>query len=393
MKNMTASSLLNKTSVTLVFAAFLSGCSWFDDDDESMTEPAELVDFEEEIEIDTKWSRSIGDGQGDKFNRLELAIDGDRIYAAEIDGDVYALEVERGKEQWEAELDVELTGGVGVGGGLVLVGSSAGVVIALEQANGAELWRKQLTGEVLAPPAANDDIVIAQTFDGRLYGLDHATGEQVWVYDSSLPRLTLRGTSRPIIDGNTVYTGFANGKLVALEVSTGVLQWEARVAPPTGQSDIDRVVDVDAPAYILGNSVYAISYQGRITAFDRRSGKPKWFQEASSYNALSEGFSNLYYSHSNGDVVALDLQSGTERWRETQFSYRELGAPTVFSGYLAVADFEGYVHFLSQVDGHVVARERVDSDGARAQMLSQGGVLFVLGNSGKLRAYEVESDS
>ena len=380
----------NKTTLLILLSALATGCSWFEDDEESFYEPADLVDFDEQVELDTKWSRSIGDGQGDKFNRLELALDDGNIYIAEVDGDVYSLEIERGKEQWEAELDVTLTGGVGVGDSLAVVGTVKGVVIALDKNTGAKLWSSQLTGEVLAPPAVADNVVVAQTFDGRLYGLDSTSGEQVWVYDSTLPRLTLRGTSRPIINGDTVYSGFANGKLVALDVNTGVLKWEARVAPATGQSEIDRVVDVDSPAFILGSTIYGISYQGRVTAFDLRSGAPKWFQPASSFNAFSEGFSNLYYSHSDGDVVAIDLKSGTERWRQTQFSFRELGAPTAFSSYVAVADFEGYIHLLSQVDGTVVGREHIGSDGVRAQMLSRSGVLYVYGNSGKLKAYEIE---
>jgi outer membrane protein assembly factor BamB len=380
----------NRATLLVLVSAFVTGCSWFGDDEENFYEPVELVDFDEQVELNTKWSRSIGDGQGGKFNRLELALDDDRIFIAEVGGDVYSLDVERGKEQWESELDETLTGGVGVGKSLVVVGTVKGVVIALDKNTGATLWSKQLTGEVLAAPAVDDNVVIAQTFDGRLYGLDSLSGDQLWVYDSSLPRLTLRGTSRPVIDGETVYSGFANGKLVALDITTGVLKWEARVAPATGQSEIDRVVDVDSPVFILGSTIYGISYQGRVTAFDLRSGKPKWFQAASSFNALSEGFSNLYYSHSDGDVVAIDLKSGTERWRQTQFGYRELSPPTSFSSYVAVADFEGYIHLLSQVDGTVAGREHIGSDGVRAQMISQSGVLYVYGNSGKLKAYEID---
>ncbi|MFT6310940.1 MAG: outer membrane protein assembly factor BamB [Porticoccus sp.] len=390
MRKLCGLGLANKTTLLIFLSALATGCSWFEGDEESFYEPADLVDFDEQVELDTKWSRSVGDGQGDKFNRLELALDDERIYVAEVDGDVYSFEIERGKEQWEAELDATLTGGVGVGESLLVVGTVKGVVIALDKNTGAKLWTKQLTGEILAPPAVVDEVVIAQTFNGRLYGLNAANGEQLWVYDSTLPRLTLRGTSRPVVDGDTVYTGFASGKLVALDVNTGVLQWEARVAPATGQSEIDRVVDVDSPAFILNNTIYAVSYQGRVTAFDLRSGKPKWFQAASSYNAFSEGFSNLYYSHSDGDVVAIDLKSGAERWRQTEFSFRELGAPTAFSSYVAVADFEGYIHLLSQVDGSVSGREKIGSDGVRAQMLSQSGVLYVYGNSGKLKAYEIE---
>lgn len=55
--------------------------------------------------------------------------------------------------------------------------------------------------------------------------------------------------------------------------------------------------------------------------------------------------------------------------------------------YIAVTDFEGYVHLLSQIDGRIVGRTRADSDGVRAAMVSGAGLLYVYGNSGKLTAY------
>ncbi len=58
----------------------------------------------------------------------------------------------------------------------------------------------------------------------------------------------------------------------------------------------------------------------------------------------------------------------------------------MFSSYVAVGDFEGYLHLLSQVDGRFVGRVRIDSDGLRARPLVVGDWLYVYGNSGKLVA-------
>ncbi|MDP5071309.1 MAG: hypothetical protein NWQ45_10460 [Congregibacter sp.] len=63
------------------------------------------------------------------------------------------------------------------------------------------------------------------------------------------------------------------------------------------------------------------------------------------------------------------------------------------SSYLAVEDFEGYLHLISQVDGEFVARIRPDKNGARADMLSDGNVLYVYTNGGKLIAYDIRPRS
>jgi outer membrane protein assembly factor BamB len=77
------------------------------------------------------------------------------------------------------------------------------------------------------------------------------------------------------------------------------------------------------------------------------------------------------------------------RWEQPALGFRELSRPTPVSSYLAVTDYQGYLHILSQVDGEFVGRTRVDGDGARADMLADGNVLYVYGNSGKLVAYEI----
>ena len=43
------------------------------------------------------------------------------------------------------------------------------------------------------------------------------------------------------------------------------------------------------------------------------------------------------------------------------------------------------------LNGEIVGRVKTDGDGVRADMLSDGNVLYVFGNGGKLAAYEVTS--
>ena len=53
---------------------------------------------------------------------------------------------------------------------------------------------------------------------------------------------------------------------------------------------------------------------------------------------------------------------------------------------VVVADYQGYVHFMAQSDGSLVARRKVDGKGVRSNMVAKGDKLYVYGNSGKLVA-------
>ena len=68
----------------------------------------------------------------------------------------------------------------------------------------------------------------------------------------------MRGTSAPVFDQGVLYTGFANGKVVALRGENGEPIWEQRVMLPEGRSELDRIVDVDARVLLDGGAMYAL---------------------------------------------------------------------------------------------------------------------------------------
>ena len=352
-------------------------------------QPAELKDVAEEVRLDKQWSRSIGDGQGDSHYRLQPAVDAGTVFAASADGVVGAFRLEGGEKLWKVDLDIALSGGVGAGDDLVVVGTSDGVVIALKAADGSEAWRSQVAGEVLSPPAVDGGVVVVQGFDGRVVAFDASSGARRWDYDSSMPALSLHSMSTPRIESGVVFAGFANGRVAAISAENGVPYWEIRVALPQGKSEIERLVDVGG-IVVDGNMLYAVSYQGNAMAMDISAGAGRWRQPLSSSETPVLAGSTLFVSEGRGKVVALSAESGEPRWENADLANRQLTAPAVLGGYVAVGDFEGYLHLLSVTDGHLAGRKRVDSDGLRAPLLAHDNYLITYANSGDLVVYSLE---
>ncbi|MCY1399252.1 Outer membrane protein assembly factor BamB [compost metagenome] len=351
--------------------------------------PAELTDFTEEVRLEKQWSRSVGDGQGDLYNLLEPAVDGSVIYAASAEGRVMAIQRESGDVLWKQDLDLPVSGGVGVGHGMVLIGTLRGDVIALDETSGEQKWRTRVTSEVLSAPATDGDVVVVQTQDDKLIAFDAASGNRRWIYESSVPVLTLRGTGAPLIAGRLALAGLASGKVIAVDVQRGLPVWEQRVAVPQGRSELERVVDIDGGLTLVDNILYVASYQGRAAALDVSTGRVLWQREASSYAGVAEGFGNVYVSEASGTVEGLDSRGASSLWRNESLARRQLSAPAILSSNVVVGDVEGYVHLLSQVDGRFVGREKVDGDGVRVRPLVVGNWMYVFGNSGDLVAYTI----
>ena len=198
----------------------LSACGLFGDDDEEL-EPAELIDFETKVPIKKLWSAKLG---GDaEFLRVALRPvgDGNRIYAASFDGKVSAFDPDTGKQVWRNKLDMTLSSGPGVGDDVVVVVGADGFVIALGTNDGSERWRAYIGGESLATPLVFGERVIVQTVDNQLRALSVFDGSEQWSIEQSTPALTIRGTTSPVQSGQTVITGFDNGRLVAVDLASG----------------------------------------------------------------------------------------------------------------------------------------------------------------------------
>ncbi|MFT4875223.1 outer membrane protein assembly factor BamB, partial [Congregibacter sp.] len=352
-----------RISGLLLILATLTGCETVSDffemgDEDDPQQPAELIDLDQQLDVRKLWSVGVGDGQGDGLYKLQPVIDGNVIYAAAAEGEIRAVEREGGSTIWRQELDIGLSGGVGLYEDSLFLGGSDGLVMRLDAKTGETLWTSEVSGEVLAAPQGNGRVVVAQTYDGKLYGFDYESGERLWRYDSNVPVLTIRGTSTPILDGSVVYAGFASGRVVAFEALDGTVRWEARVAIPQGRSEIERIVDVDGTMALAGTELYVASYQGRVAALDTRTGRKIWQRNVSSFYGVSQGFGNVYIAEETGTVTAFLRNGQGVRWEQPALAWRGLSKPVPVSSYLAVEDYEGYLHLLSQVDGEFLARVR-----------------------------------
>jgi outer membrane protein assembly factor BamB len=188
-----------------------------------------------------------------------------------------------------------------------------------------------------------------------------------------------------------VLCGFDNGKVAAVNLADGSLVWEATVAPPHGRTELERLVDVDSAVQVHGQEVHVVGFQGRVAMLALDSGQVWWAHDASSYRGVGIDDEAVYFSTSDGEVVALRRRTGAELWRQDAIKHRGLSAPAVGENAIAVADFEGYVHWLDKSSGALMAR--MPSGGSRVSNppVVVGDMLLVINDAGRITAFRMGS--
>ena len=323
--------------------------------------PVELTALDNKINISRQWKFTAGEGVSDYYLKLKPVFDKQTGYVVDYKGHLQSFNIKTGKILWEVDLNVPASGGLTLSNGKLFLGTSKGEVIALDINGAKELWRSQLSSEVLSAPATSQSILVVKTVDGRVYGLNIENGHESWIYDRSVPLLTLRGSSAPLINNDIVISASDSGKLSALTLKDGKLLWETTIAIAKGRNELERIIDMDVDPVVIDDVVYVAGYQGRIAAVKISSGEIIWSRDFSSYSGLYVDAFRVYVTDAMGQVWALNRYNGSTLWRQDKLLRRKLTAPTIHSDYLVLGDYDGYLHWLNRDDGKLIARKQINS--------------------------------
>lgn len=381
-----------RTLTLLAAGVVLNGCGSLLDLKNNLSEamfgsdpanpPVALDPIQSSYEIRQQWSVDVGEAGRYSYTPT---IDHKEIYTVNVAGDVMQIGAEDGKVRWKTNVGEPISGSVGLGGGLVMAGTSKGHLYALS-IQGKKLWSAVLTSEIQGQPRYFDGTVIVRTTDQHIYGIDAADGRRKWVYERATPTLSLKTQAGIVVDSGAVYAGFPGGKMVAIRADNGKLLWETTVAQPKGVTEIERIADITSLPFVDGPLVYAVAYQGKVAAIDRQRGQVVWSRDISSYVGLSAENNKIYIAHTIGSVYSLDNSNGKTFWRQGNLGYRQLTVPLAVDNVVAVGDLEGYVHLLSQDDGSFVGRIQLGSKPIMSLIAGDNHQLYAQSRDGHLYA-------
>ena len=389
----------------------LSGCESNEEVNEFTI--AEVKPINAKYDVDVQWQESAGKGIEHYYSDLAPVIVGDNLFAGSRAGDVYAFNKDSGEQLWSTDIrenpptwwtklmmepvkSAKLSGGITAAYNNLYMGTEDGLVIAMSQENGDVLWRTEVKGEVISAPAAGEGWIVVMTTSGHVAALHPDTGEVRWQLETDVPALSLRGTASPTISNGGVLVGTATGKLSVIILDKGLPAWEQPVATSKGSTELERLIDVDSTPVVNGTTVYSIAYNGNLVAADIMSGRVLWKREYSSYRGLALEGRMIYLTDSKGNISAVDSASGIEKWTLSELTNRRLTQPIVYKNTIAVADYEGYIHFIDATEGSLVARYQYFNgwltgvEGAQAKMSVAGDMLYIQTRDGEVTALTLQ---
>lgn len=205
--------------------------------------------------------------------------------------------------------------------GAIYLGDLNGDVIALDASNGSEEWRFHSWGAIRARPTWYKGMVFVQADDGDLYCIDGRRGLLRWkkrINDRKIERLPFddpktkydRFSSDVTVDGDRLFVGTHDGKLLALKVKDGSQIWEF---------DADNAI-LAAPAIEDGLVIFG-SYDHFVYAVSEKSGEMVWRHDTHGAVVSTPALfgDRLVVGNRVYDLLGLDVKNGRETWKDYQW--------------------------------------------------------------------------
>ena len=312
--------------------------------------------------------------------RPGISPDGKVVVVGTRDGAVHAFGTD-GVELWKFKTPNAFLAGPLVTDTAVYVPGGDGLLTALDRSNGKELWHYDASEALATVPVLADGKLLVASAGNTLFAVDQASGKWLWQYRRDLPDgFTVEGVSTPVVRQGTIFEGFADGHLVALELSTGAVKWDKAL------SSASQFIDVDAgPAFDDQGRLIAASYSDGLYALDPESGTITWRKEKPGISHLTVQGSVAFATGENG-VSAFATATGNELWN-IPLPDRPGLQPTFTHGLLLVPDREEML-FINPAIGRVVLPFD-PGKGVSAPAAVVGSRVYVLSNLGYLYAMDL----
>jgi outer membrane protein assembly factor BamB len=351
-----------------------------------------------------RWQAATADRQ-EEIRPQEFAspaVDRDTAYVGTETGTLYAYRLRDGHVRWRVR-----TGGVSskatVAWPNVYVGTNDGQVLCLEAATGEKCtdpagkggWPYRSQGTIEQPPVQVGDEIVFTNESDQVYAIDARSGAFRWQYKSETPdEYTLRGHAGVAVDGDLLYTGFANGTLVALRGKNGSVAWLTSL-----KGDASRFFDVDATPVVVGDTVYATSSSGGVYALDKATGLVRWHvplfdggepgQPPGNVGGLASDGERLYVAVADQGIFALDLD-GNVLWHQGTHGGGEPAVPVLSGDLLFYALTDAGLFVANKRTGEVLQYFDPGDGVSASPTVTLDDRLLVLSNRGVIYALDLD---
>ena len=349
------------------------------------------------------WQTSLGSGVTDYQRLLSgIVVMQNVVYGIDSSGKVTALSIadKQPKILWQQATDAEhitgeaLGGGVAVDGGKVFVASSFAEVLALDAKDGHILWRTAASGPIRTAPTCKNGRVFVTTISNETIAFDANTGKQLWSHTGITEQACLLGGASPAVSDNVVIVAYSSGEIYALQAENGHVLWSDTLTSAVRIDTVSSIPHIHAGPVIEGGKVFAVSHGGKMIAIDLKTGVREWQREIGGLHAPVVAGQWLFVLSNHGEIFCVQKNTGSIRWvsalPKASVDDKESiywSGPVIANDQLVFAGSNGQVQFVNVTDGKISKTLSFSGQTFLSPVIANK-TLFILNDQAELYAWQ-----
>ncbi|HXH29586.1 MAG TPA: PQQ-binding-like beta-propeller repeat protein [Bacteriovoracaceae bacterium] len=271
----------------------------------------------------------------------------DIVYMGSLSGTMSAYDLENGRQLWSVQDKTELGAPVEFFKDHIAYGGQNGRLFVRHYLSGKLKYAIDLSAPIESAPYFFNDRLIIYLRGHQIVHLDAETGKILWAYKRAVPvTTTLQRTTKPLVIGNKIIVGFADGFLGALSMDEGLLLWETKIV------ENSKFIDVDLNPLLVGGVVISGSPSGDLTAINPDNGAiSRSYGVSAMAHPVLKG-EQLILGTNEGEVILMSISG--EILKKVKISTQPVSAVTWWKEHLVAASFDGMIRAIDPLTLKIV---------------------------------------
>ncbi len=345
------------------------------------------------------WQAYLGDT--DALLLAQPVVAEGRVFTLSNKYRVKSFLLEDGSLQWDKQLDVpEYDANDSVGGGIAFYGNrlfistSYAQLIVLDTVTQEIIWTQKLIAPARSAPTVSGNIVLVSTIDNRTTAFNPISGEKLWVHAGFAESIGVLGIASPAIHDRLSVVAYSSGEIFALRTTNGRTLWSDTFTAVRHINALSSLSDIRAMPVIDRGMVLAVSFGGRMIAFEAKTGSRIWSKSIASTQMPWVAGDFIFVINTDSQLICLVRETGAVRWIKQLKQWTDEDNDTLVSwvgpilanGQLILTNQLGEVLFLSAYNGNLMYSLQFKSPVKVLPVIAEDTLLIVDGIS-RLRAF------